>query len=385
MYIPCWNCGSDIWIETQTECRHCGEPAKRCTDCVNYVASGSRCRALEVNIGPEEASEPTALSQSYRCPDYHQSPEASQAALTHKGGPRVKQPAAPKPAAQPKPAPKPASAPAAKPAVKPAAKPAVKPAAKPAAAAAKTGLPPQKRPHVIAHRGCCEQAPENTVAAIEHAVAVPCDAIEVDVHITSDGKPVVIHDATLERTTNGEGAVAATTFAQVRTLDAGSWFSEEFAGQRVPSLEEALAACGKAFMGIHVRCHENDSDRAERAIVSELRNADAVGRSWITHHTRHGLYRFRKLEQGLRLCWLPRDGGRDLEYIDDAFYMGYRIIQPTFRVVTPEFVEYAHKKQVWINVFWADDEALMRQLTALSVNGILTNKPSLLRQVVKSG
>jgi glycerophosphoryl diester phosphodiesterase len=360
MYIPCWNCGEDIWIETQVECRHCGEPSKRCVDCSSYVPGSSLCRVLQVTVDPTDASAPTALSQSFRCPDYHQSPAAAQEAVSHKGKARTKGEAPPARArAEPRAAPRPTE--------------------KPAAAE----LPKQKRPHVIAHRGCCETAPENTAAAIRRAAEMRCDAVEFDVHVTADGKIVVIHDATLERTTSGEGAVAAASLAEIRTLDAGSWFSEDFGGERVPTLEEAIAASGRSFMAIHVRCHENDSDRAERAIVEDLRNAKAVERAWVIHHTRHGLYRFRKLEERLRLCWLPRDGGRDLEYVDDAFYMGYRMIQPTYRVVTSEFVEYARKKQMWINVFWADEEELMRQLTDLGVNGILTNKPALLKEVVR--
>jgi len=369
MYIPCWNCGHDVWIETQTECRHCGEPSKRCVDCASYQVVGSSCRALGVQINQADASDPTSLSQSYRCPDYHQSPLAAQQASARKGGKRAKDESAAAPAA-----PAGTAAAAARPTAP--AKPA------PASPEAAEPLARPARPHVIAHRGCTETAPENTVAAIEAAAKMRCDAIEFDVHVTSDGKPVVIHDATLERTTSGEGAVAATSLAEIRTLDAGSWFSEEFAGQRVPTLDEAIAAAGKSMMAVHVRCHENESDRAERAITDELRNQGAVKRAWIIHHTRHGLYRFRKLQEDLRLCWLPRDGGRDMEYIDDAFYMGYRIIQPTFRVVTPEFVEYARKKGVWINVFWADEEDQMRQLTDLGVNGILTNKPRLLQQVL---
>jgi len=357
MYIPCWNCGQDIWIETQTECRHCGQPSKRCADCVNFAPASNLCRALQVTISKPDVTAPTSLSQSFRCPDYHQSPTAAQQALSRKGTAPAKGAAAPQAAA---------------------ATPAARPAARPAAAP----LPKQTRPHVVAHRGCCREAPENTLAAIRRAAELRCDAIEFDVHVTADGKIAVIHDATLERTTSGTGAVVETPMAQIQALDAGSWFSADFAGERVPTLEEVIEASGRSMMAVHVRCHENESDRAERAIVEALRNAGAVERTWIIHHTRHGLYRFRKLEEALRLCWLPRDGGRDLEYIDDAFYMGYRIIQPTFRVVTREFVEYAHAKQMWINVFWADEEELMRQLTELNVNGILTNEPAVLQTVV---
>ena len=84
----------------------------------------------------------------------------------------------------------------------------------------------------------------------------------------------------------------------------------------------------------------------------------------------------------MRLCWQARGGEQDVEYVDDAFYMGYRLIQPNFRIVTKEFVDYAHDRGMWINVFWADDEEKMRELAGLGVDGILTNCPAKLKQVL---
>ncbi len=366
MYVPCWNCGQDVWIETQTECRHCANPAKRCVDCVHYTLATGVCAARQVHVSEHEAAKPTTLSQSYRCAEYHQSPAAA-AQATRKREPAAAQPgesAAPVGTVGQRPA-------------RPAA-----PAPRPTAPAPKA---PRKRPHVIAHRGDPLRAPENTVAAISRAASLRVDSIEFDVHLTADGVPVVMHDATVDRTTNGSGRVAELDAARIRELDAGSWFDESFADERVPTLSEAIEAAGRSYMNVHVKCHENGSDRAEKAIVKALREADAVDRCWITHHTRHGLHRFRQLEPKLRLCWLPRGGTPDIEYIDDAFYMTYRIIQPSFRVVTSEFVEYAHSKEMWINVFWADDIELMRQLTELGVDGILTNVPNRLQGVVGIG
>ncbi len=94
----------------------------------------------------------------------------------------------------------------------------------------------------IAHRGASAWAPENTVAAFDAALEVNCRAIELDVRLTADGVPVVIHDETLDRTTNGSGRVASTPWLDVRRLDAGSWKHPRFAGTRVPMLEEALQA-----------------------------------------------------------------------------------------------------------------------------------------------
>ena len=84
---------------------------------------------------------------------------------------------------------------------------------------------------VLAHRGYSAKAPENTMAAFELALAVGADGIELDVHMTRDGEIVVIHDDTLDRTTNGKGPVSDQTMAELRELDAGSWFSPEFAGE----------------------------------------------------------------------------------------------------------------------------------------------------------
>ena len=93
---------------------------------------------------------------------------------------------------------------------------------------------------IIAHRGYSARAPENTLAAVEIAIEAGADAIEWDVHVAACGTPVLFHDATLSRTSNGVGPIRSRTLAQLRELDAGSWFGPGFAGERIPSMEEAL-------------------------------------------------------------------------------------------------------------------------------------------------
>jgi glycerophosphoryl diester phosphodiesterase len=97
---------------------------------------------------------------------------------------------------------------------------------------------------IIAHRGSSADRPENTLAAIRRAIEARATAAEVDVRTTRDGHLVLLHDATLDRTTNGAGLLREKTLAQVRELDAGSWFRPEYRGERVPSLPEALSLCG---------------------------------------------------------------------------------------------------------------------------------------------
>ena len=95
-------------------------------------------------------------------------------------------------------------------------------------------------PEIIAHRGYSARSPENTLVAIERAIAAGADAIEWDVHVAACGTPVLFHDVNLSRTSNGVGPIRRRTLAQLRALDAGRWFGPEFAGEKIPSLAEAL-------------------------------------------------------------------------------------------------------------------------------------------------
>jgi glycerophosphoryl diester phosphodiesterase len=96
------------------------------------------------------------------------------------------------------------------------------------------------RPLVMGHRGWRDRYPENTLVSFEAALGLGCDALELDLHLCRDDEVVVIHDETVDRTTNGEGSVHRMTLAELQALDAGSWFAPEFAGARIPTLREAL-------------------------------------------------------------------------------------------------------------------------------------------------
>lgn len=110
------------------------------------------------------------------------------------------------------------------------------------------------KPIIVAHRGASSLAPENTLAAVRKGIEVGAQWIEIDVHQTSDHHLVVLHDEKLDRTTNGSGAVNQYTLAEVRQLDAGSWFSAEFSGERIPTLQEVLDATkDKAILLIELK------------------------------------------------------------------------------------------------------------------------------------
>ena len=376
MWISCWSCGQDVWLETQKQCRHCDAPVHRCVDCEYYDAVGPLCTALNLDLDGDEAEQPTRLSLSFNCAQFRMTEEAAQ----RTGRAVLKSP--------------PAGAAAPTAASRPPAAPPQRAAAAPAAAAAPGDFitirrePPVKRPPlplVIAHRGDSSSAPENTITAFKAALAAGAHAVEYDVHLTRDSHAVVIHDATVDRCTNGKGPVGSMTLAEIRELDAGSWFAGPFEGEQVPTLDEAIEALpGPTVQIIHLRDHENESDRCERAIAEAIERHNCRKRVAITHHTRHGLQRLRELDPLLRLCWIPYGGQPGEEYVDDAYYLGCRVIQPRISEVDEHLVKYAHDKEMWVSVFWADEIADMERMIGLGVDAIITNYPRRLKDTLKA-
>lgn len=371
MWISCWNCGQEVWLETQKMCRHCDVPTRRCADCINFSKDSSMCADLNIELGREEAEHPGRLSLSMTCASYGITDEAAM-----RQGPAVAKGTAPPPAA----------------AVAPPAVPASSSAAAPRAAATDEYItirrePPLKRPKhpiVIAHRGDSAAAPENTLSAFASAVQSGAHAIELDVHVTADGHPVVIHDATVDRVTDGTGAVSAMTLTQIKALDAGGWFAGPYEGERIPTLDEAIEALpAPTALFVHLRAHENASDRWERAVVDAIGRHDARKRTAINNHTRHGLQRIRELDPKIRLCWIPVGGQPGEEYIDDTYLLGCRFLQPRLTEIDEAFVAYAHEKDLWVNAFWADTEEDMQRMIALGVDGIITNYPRRLRELLR--
>ena len=131
-------------------------------------------------------------------------------------------------------------------------------------------------PFVIGHRGASGSAPENTAAAARRARSLGARWIEADVQLAGDGVPVVIHDHTLERTTDGHGPVADRSARQLARLDAGGWFSSDYAGERIPTFAEMLAVCRDTSLGLNVELKPNRGAEltTARAVAAELHNVD---------------------------------------------------------------------------------------------------------------
>ncbi|MEX2540549.1 MAG: glycerophosphodiester phosphodiesterase family protein [Trueperaceae bacterium] len=142
----------------------------------------------------------------------------------------------------------------------------------------------RERPRILVqgHRGYSERYPENTLLSMERAFAVGADRVEIDLGLTADEQVVIIHDATVDRTTNGQGEVATLTLSQVDELDAGSWKAHEFAGSRIPTLDEALELSERrGELNIEIKCRNRDTALVARTALLGVRTVkrhDAVRR-----------------------------------------------------------------------------------------------------------
>lgn len=133
-----------------------------------------------------------------------------------------------------------------------------------------------KLPKVIGHRGACGYAPENTIESIKTAAEMGIKWVELDVKLTKDAVPVIFHDETLERTTNGSGNMADITYADLQALEAGSWYAESFAGIKVPTLEEVIDVIFEHKLGLNLEikpCPGREVETAEAAL-------DILSRIW---------------------------------------------------------------------------------------------------------
>ena len=237
---------------------------------------------------------------------------------------------------------------------------------------------------VIGHRGASAEAPENTLPAFEAAVRRGADAIELDVRLTADGAPVVLHDPTLDRTTDRSGPVAARTLAELRAVDAGYRFtpdagrSHPFRGgdARIPTLGEVLWAFPKLTVLVEIK-----EPTAQEAVRRVLLQEDAAGRCVVASEHREALVAF---------DGPPFVRGASAPEISELYWAsllrrrrpapGYRLLSVPLRhrgltVPTGRFIATARASGCAVHVWTVDSPDTARRLWRRGVSGIVTNVP----------
>jgi glycerophosphoryl diester phosphodiesterase len=239
-----------------------------------------------------------------------------------------------------------------------------------------------KLPYLIAHRGYSHIAPENTIVAFKKAIGLGFWGCETDIRMTVDGHWVCMHDATLDRTTNGTGPVEAMTLAEARQLDAGSWHDSRFAGEQIPTLEEYLHICrlGRLVSYVEIKGPARSTQDLERVVLAiddqiGLRNSVIISFS-LTH-----LKCIRQISKDVRLGYLTM-AEVDSVMLNEVISLENAFLDAYHRFVTAASMGLARSSGVSVECWTVDTCQDAREKISYGVAGITSNAISDLRQLV---
>ena len=240
----------------------------------------------------------------------------------------------------------------------------------------------------IAHQGASAAAPSNTLAAFRRAAELGADGIELDVHFSADGVPVVIHDFTVDRTTDGTGRVAELTLATLKELDAGSWFDPAFAGEQIPTLAEVFETVGPHLLiNVELKALPTGKDGLEQAVVDLVEAHHLADRVLLSSFNPFAIRQVRRLSPHLPIGLLYADTpllrlARVLAGLMRSLHP--EAMHPHWSVVDPAAVRRVHARGQRLIVWTVDDPDHMQQLARWGVDGIITNRPDRLLKVLEA-
>lgn len=245
------------------------------------------------------------------------------------------------------------------------------------------------KPYIIAHRGNSGHYPENTLLAFRHAIDAGADWIELDVVSTCDDIVVVSHDTRSDRCTDSEGHIPGMTLAQVKKLDAGIRFGQAFAGERIPTLDEALDCTGEK-VGV---CIEIKGDTQEQFItharqtVNTLNNRRILNRVIITSFDAECLRMIKTWEPSAVTALDPdkQDGTYSPRQLcEKAQACNANLLLHRYETLTDNIVKECHRSGLNLWTWTVNQEIDMLRMIEIDVDGIMTDYPHLLAQVIRS-
>lgn len=242
----------------------------------------------------------------------------------------------------------------------------------------------------IGHRGAAGEAPENTLAAFDLALRQGAHGIEFDVHLSSDGVPVVIHDGRLERTTSGSGLVSAVPLAVIKRLDAGSWFNRRyparahhrFSGLKVPTLAEVLAwvAKRKTLALLEIKQMRSRYPGIEEKVLEEIGRANVASLTTVISFSLPTLKRVRELDSRIAL---GLDFSRPLLATRRARSVSATSLLPHWALATRRFIQRTHRAGFRVLIWDLERPTWMQLKIVDGVDGIITRYPARLTEILK--
>ncbi|MHB8573954.1 MAG: glycerophosphodiester phosphodiesterase [Dehalococcoidia bacterium] len=238
-----------------------------------------------------------------------------------------------------------------------------------------------RRPLIISHAACKGHAPENTLAGIRAALALGCDAIEIDVHATAGGVAVLLHDDTVDRTTDGTGDVRAMSLADVRRLDAGAKsFEGRFSGERIPTLEEVLELTrGRALLIAEIK-----QANIEQLVADLVRRMDMADEAMVWSFQPAVVARMRAIAPEIPCSQLWSERVPDMvKMCATALASNAQAVSPNHSFIDAPLVHRALLHGLRVFAWTADEPADIQRLIELDVDGICSNYPERVREALR--
>jgi glycerophosphoryl diester phosphodiesterase len=240
---------------------------------------------------------------------------------------------------------------------------------------------PSRRFLLVGHRGAAARAPENTAASLAAGLDAGADAIEIDVALTRDERVVLLHDATVNRTTSGRGGLRDLEWEQAARLDAGTWFAQRFSGERLIDLDDALAIV-RARVPIIVEIKPSDRDRETvEAVAACVRRTGGFSGVTISSSAWPLLERMRSLAPDADLALTVRSTERRDPWAFAA-HVGASALHPSHRIASREIIARAHDLGLAVIPYTVNGAALLRGLHEAGADGIFTDDPAAMRRVL---
>lgn len=243
------------------------------------------------------------------------------------------------------------------------------------------------RPMLFAHRGASAHAPENTVAAFElavHQFKNQPPAVELDVKLSADKQVMVIHDQTVDRTTGSKGRVNQLTLAELKALDAGSFFGPSFQGERIPTLSDVFEAVGKqALINIELTNYASPLDQLPKYVAAVVKRHNMAQRVMFSSFFPHNLPHIRSLLPGA-FCGLLTTPGLPRKALPywAVCLVSHQALHPALQDVSPELVEAVHKTGRRLHVWTVNTPEDIQRLARWGVDGIFTDDPLVAQQAL---
>ena len=237
--------------------------------------------------------------------------------------------------------------------------------------------------NILAHRGASKIAPENTAIAFQKAFEIGADGIEFDVHLTKDKKLVVIHDERVDRTTNGIGYIKDLSLREIKKLDAGSYFSPEFAKERVLTLEEALEfARDFKLINIEIKNIIIRYQDIERELISIIKGMKLENRVICSSFNHYSIALIKNISPEIKTGLL---------YVSALYQpwiyaetLGAEAIHPHYYSISFDIINACHENNIKVNVWTVDDKNTIKQMISNQVDTIITNYPEIALKILKN-